>query len=117
MDHKRPALGRGLSALIPDPMVAPRAAAPPGGRPLEVDLDRLKPNAFQPRVHLDEGRLDELAQSIRANGFIQPIVARRAGDDYEITAGERRWRAAQRAGMLRVPVIVRDVPDEKLLEV
>ncbi len=116
MDHKRPALGRGLSALIPD-VVAPPVAAPPSGRPIDVDLDRLKPNAFQPRVHLDEARLDELAQSIRANGVIQPIVARRSGNDYEIIAGERRWRAAQRAGMLRVPVIVRDVPDDKLLEV
>src|SRR5512144_1991997 len=117
MDHKRPALGRGLSALIPDVVAPPPAAAPPSGRPIEVDLDRLKPNAFQPRVHLDEGRLDELAQSIRANGVIQPIVVRRSGDAYEIIAGERRWRAAQRAGMLRVPVIVRDVSDDKLLEV
>lgn len=110
MADKRPALGRGLSALIPDL---------PGGResPTEVDLDLLTPNAFQPRVQFDEVRLDELAQSIRAHGVIQPIIVRRRGRTYEIIAGERRWRAAQRAGLLRVPVIVRDVPDEKLLEV
>jgi ParB family chromosome partitioning protein len=112
MAEKRPALGRGLSALIPDAVIAPVAE-----RPSEVDLDRLRPNRFQPRTGLDDARLDELARSIRANGVIQPIVVRRAGDGYEIVAGERRWRAAQRAGLLRVPVIVRDVPDDKLLQV
>jgi ParB family transcriptional regulator, chromosome partitioning protein len=112
MVDKRPALGRGLSALIPD---APTLAAP--DRPLEIDIDRLRPNAYQPRGAFDETRLDELARSIRANGVIQPIVARAAGDAYEIVAGERRWRAAQRAGLLRVPVIVRDIPDDKVLAV
>ncbi len=107
--EKRPALGRGLSALIPE--------APPRETPLEVDLDLLIPNSRQPRLSFDEGRLDELAASIRTNGVIQPILVRRHGREYEIVAGERRWRAAQRAGLLRVPVIVRDVPDEKLLEV
>jgi len=108
---KRPALGRGLSALIPE---APAAAS---GPPAEVDLDLLAPNAFQPRVQFDETRLDELARSIKAHGVVQPIVVRPRGRTYEIVAGERRWRAAQRAGLLRVPVVVRDVPDEKLLEV
>ena len=112
MAEKRPALGRGLSALIPD---AP--ARVPSDTPLEVDTDLLQPNPQQPRAHVDETRLDELAQSIRANGVIQPIVVRRAGDRYEIVAGERRWRAAARAGILRVPVVVRDVPDDKRLEV
>lgn len=111
--RERHALGRGLSALIPD---APAPAAP-SGRPADVDIDLLEPNTFQPRVHMDDQRLEELAQSIRANGVIQPIVARKRDRGYEIIAGERRWRAAQRAGLLRVPVIVRDVPDEKLLEV
>jgi ParB family chromosome partitioning protein len=116
MSEKKPALGRGLSALIPD---APVAAVAPAasGRPIEVDIDRLQPNRFQPRVHMDDERLEQLAQSIRANGVIQPIVARTRGETYEIIAGERRWRAAQRAGMLRVPVILRDVADDKLLEV
>ena len=110
MSEKRPALGRGLSALIPEASVARDV-------PAEIDLDLLTPNAFQPRVQFDDVRLEELAQSIRAHGVIQPIVVRRRGPTYEIIAGERRWRAAQRAGLLRVPVIVRDVPDEKLLEV
>jgi ParB family chromosome partitioning protein len=114
--EKRPALGRGLSALIPDAPVAAAPVAPARDTPNEVDLDLLSPNPFQPRVHFDETRLEELAQSIRTNGFIQPIVVRRAGDRYEIIAGERRWRAAQRAGLLRAPILVRDVPDEKLLE-
>jgi ParB family chromosome partitioning protein len=113
MPDKRPALGRGLSALIPDAL----AIAAPAEHALEIDIDRLRPNAFQPRGGIDEARLDELARSIRANGVIQPIVARRTGEGYEIIAGERRWRAAQRAGLLRVPVVLRDVPDEKLLEV
>ncbi len=118
--EKRPALGRGLSALIPDaPAVsAPTPVAPGKEGPTEVDLDLLSPNPFQPRVHFDEAKLEELAQSIRSNGFIQPIVVRRtpSGQRYEIIAGERRWRAAQRAGVLRAPILVKDVPDEKLLE-
>jgi ParB family chromosome partitioning protein len=110
--EKRPALGRGLSALIPTtPPPVPREA------PTEVDLDLLQPNRFQPRLQFDDSRLDELAQSIRSNGVIQPILVRRAGKQYEIIAGERRWRAAQRAGLLRVPVVIRDVADDKLLQV
>jgi len=111
MADKRPALGRGLSALIPD---APLQA--PSDRPLEIDTDLLRPNPYQPRGHMDEARLQDLSRSVRANGVIQPIIVRRAGDRYEIIAGERRWRAAQLAGVLKVPVVVRDVPDGKLLE-
>jgi len=110
MADKRPALGRGLSALIPD------AAAPSlNDRSLDVDTDLLRPNPFQPRTAIDETKIDELARSIRANGVIQPIVVRRAADGYEIVAGERRWRASQRAGLLKVPVVVRDIPDDRLL--
>jgi ParB family chromosome partitioning protein len=121
--EKRPALGRGLSALIPEapaeqvPAAASAAPAAPRGVPLEVDLDRLVPNPRQPRVLMDQAPLDELAQSIRVNGIIQPIVVRRAGERFEIVAGERRWRAAQIAGLLRVPVVVRDIPDAQLLQV
>jgi ParB family chromosome partitioning protein len=113
MADKRPALGRGLSALIPD---APLAVSASSDRGLEIDIDRLHPNPFQPRVHLDDTKIEELARSIRSHGLIQPIVVRRTdGDGYEIVAGERRWRASQRAGLLKVPVVVREVPDDKLL--
>lgn len=122
MAEKRPALGRGLSALIPDSAGDDPSRAQ---KPLEIDLDRLSPNPKQPRTVFDETALEELAQSIRSNGVIQPILARRARTQpggegnvrFEIVAGERRWRAAQRAGLLKVPVIVRDVADDKLLEV
>lgn len=99
---KRPALGKGLSALIPD-AVEPRLG------PLEVDVDRLVPNSFQPRRHMDDASLEELARSIKSNGVIQPIVVRRSGDRFHIIAGERRWRAAQKAGLTRVPIVVREI--------
>jgi ParB family chromosome partitioning protein len=102
--EKRPALGKGLSALIPD-------APEPRASTTEVDIDRLVPNRFQPRAQMDDARLDDLARSITANGVIQPIVVRRDGDRFHIIAGERRWRAAQKAGLMRVPVVVREVAD------
>jgi ParB family chromosome partitioning protein len=120
--EKRPALGRGLSALIPEapgqaPAGPPPGPAAPRGVPLEVDLDRIVPNPRQPRLQMDQGPLEELAQSIRVNGIIQPILVRRSGDHFEIIAGERRWRAAQIAGLLRAPVIVRETADDQLLQV
>ena len=105
MIERRPALGKGLSALIPDAPEPPRQGA------LEVDIDLLAPSDQQPRLMLDDRKLGELAESIKANGVIQPILVRRTGGTYRIIAGERRWRAAQRAGLLRVPVVIRDVPD------
>ena len=116
MADKRPALGRGLSALIPD-TPAPAAPAPPAAaeRALEIDIDLLRPNKFQPRTHMDDERIEELARSIRSNGIIQPIVVRKVEDGYEIVAGERRWRASQRAGLMKVPVVVRDIPEDRLL--
>ena len=111
--EKRSALGKGLSALIPDVPEPARQGA------FEVDIDRLSPNEEQPRVQMDDAKLEELTQSIRANGIIQPILARRSGNAYRIIAGERRWRAAQRAGLHKVPVVVRDVPpgsEQQLLE-
>jgi ParB family chromosome partitioning protein len=85
---------------------------------MEVDIDLLSPNEQQPRLTIDDARLEELAQSIKSNGIIQPILVRKDGAAYRIIAGERRWRAAQRAGLQRVPVVVREVPqgDKKLLE-
>jgi ParB family chromosome partitioning protein len=109
MIDRRPALGKGLSALIPD------APEPPRTGVLEVDIDLLAPNDLQPRVQMDDARLQELADSIKANGIIQPILVRRTGTTYRIIAGERRWRAAQRAGLHKVPVVVRDVQAGKEL--
>ncbi len=84
---------------------------------LEIDINLIDPNSFQPRTRFDEARLEELAQSIRSNGIIQPLVVRRMGAGrYQLIAGERRWRAAQRADLPRVPVVIRDVPDDKILE-
>ncbi len=129
MAEKRPALGRGLSALIPDLPVTPAAGHPNGAAalgtpplpareaPTELDLDFLIPNRHQPRTEMGEPKLDELARSIKTSGVIQPILVRRAAEGkFEIIAGERRWRAAQRAGLLRVPVIVREADDNKMLE-
>src|SRR5436190_15111725 len=110
---KRPALGKGLSALIPD------APEPPKSAPTEIDVDLISPNEYQPRHRPDDVRLDELAQSIRANGVIQPIVVHKVDGGYRIIAGERRWRAAQRAGLTRVPVYIKEVAhgkDAQLLE-
>ena len=111
--EKRPALGKGLSALIPD------LPEPPARAAVEADIDRLAPNDFQPRLNVDDARLQELALSIKANGVIQPIVVRRTGDRFQIIAGERRWRAAKLAGLLRVPIVVREVTpghEKSLLE-
>jgi ParB family chromosome partitioning protein len=110
---KRPALGKGLSALIPD------APEPPPVATIEADIDRLMPNDFQPRLGVSDDRLQELAQSIRANGVIQPIVVRKHGDRFQIIAGERRWRASKIAGLPRVPIVVKEVApghEQSLLE-
>src|SRR5919202_2939166 len=106
----RRVLGRGLSALLSD------SAATASEDFLEIDIDLIEPSPAQPRTHFDEGRLEELAQSIRSNGIVQPLLVRRRGGRYQLVAGERRWRAAQRAGLQRVPAVVREIPDDKLLE-
>jgi ParB family transcriptional regulator, chromosome partitioning protein len=110
---RRKALGKGLSALIPEP----EAQTSPGPTsPAEVPIDALDPNPFQPRAAMDPTRLAELAASIRESGIVQPILVRPRGERYQIVAGERRFRAAQAAGLATVPVTVRDVADEHLLE-
>jgi len=106
---KRLALGKGLSALIPD---TPDPTATPAAV-VELDIDRLSPNDYQPRLQIDDARLTELAASIKANGVIQPIVVRQTADGYRIIAGERRWRAARRAGLTRVPVVVKDLSGDQ----
>ena len=110
----RKALGRGLSALLSDSMMQNVSAD--GDDFLEVDIDLIEPNPEQPRTHFDETKLEELAQSIRANGLVQPLLLRRApGGRYQLVAGERRWRASQRAGLRKVSAVIRDISNEQLL--
>ena len=132
----RNALGRGLGALIrePEPQVpasptpaqphatsASAAAAAPAREathagPLQIDIDLIEPSPYQPRTRFREEALDELARSIKSSGIIQPLVVRPIGSRFQLIAGERRWRAAQRAGLTKVSAIVRQVPDELALE-
>ena len=107
---QRKALGRGLSALLGTPEVSTDQL-------LEVDIDRILPNSQQPRKNFDEDALNELAASIRAHGVIQPIVVSALDDGFfQIIAGERRWRASQRAGLLRIPAVVREAGAHDALE-
>ena len=135
----RNALGRGLGALIrePEPQVPTPPAGPPvsvgvptsgaataaapalsptSTGPMQIDIDRIDPSPYQPRTRFREEALDELARSIRTSGIIQPLVVRQVGNRYELIAGERRWRAAQKAGLTSVSAIIRQVPDELALE-
>ena len=105
----RKALGRGLEALLGEAQALAEQV-------VELDIDLIDPSPHQPRTRYDEQRLRELADSIRTHGLVQPIIVRRRGLRYEIIAGERRWRAAQLAGALKIPAVIRDVPDEQVLE-
>jgi len=106
----RKPLGRGLGALLSAEQTGSAA------EPDEIAIDLVEPSSMQPRTRFDEVRLEELAKSIRANGVVQPLLVRRKGGAYELIAGERRWRAAQLAGLTHVPVVVRSIPDDKVLE-
>lgn len=108
----RKALGRGLGALLSSDRTIDF-----GSEPSEVDLESIVPGPMQPRTHFDEASLESLAESIRSHGVVQPLVVRRRDGGYELIAGERRWRAAKLAGLARVPVVVKEVPDESLLEI
>ncbi len=108
----RKALGRGLSALLGEDTIKESEEGF-----LEIDIDLITPNAEQPRTRFTEANLDELAQSIKVNGVVQPILVRRKGNGYELVAGERRWRASQRIGLTKIPAVVKDISDEKLLEI
>jgi ParB family transcriptional regulator, chromosome partitioning protein len=115
-DGKRRALGRGLDALLP----APSAAVGHGDSNVFLcPLERIAPQSGQPRQHFDARKLDELAQSIRDHGLVEPLVVRRAygpGDKFELVAGERRWRALQRAGLREAMVVVKDVSASQAFE-
>ena len=108
----RKALGRGLGALLSSDTTIDL-----GVEPTEVDVNQIVAGPMQPRTHFDEGSLEGLADSIRTHGIVQPLLVRRHGDRFELIAGERRWRAARLAGLSKVPVIVKDVPDKDLLEI
>jgi len=106
------ALGKGLGAFIPDEFSILKDE-----RFAELDLEDVRPNPFQPRTKFDDQKIDELAQSIKETGIVQPIVVTPEEDHYLIIVGERRWRAAQKAGLRKVPVLIRNIPKEKQLEV
>lgn len=129
----RNALGKGLSALIREPIKEPELRQQPQAQVagaaaavapalaqtevlLQVDIDLIDPSPYQPRTRFREEAIEELARSIRSSGIVQPLVVRRMGLRYQLIAGERRWRAAQRTALPRVPVVVRDVPEEVALE-
>src|SRR5262245_28346742 len=117
-DNSSKVLGRGLGSHLPARPAAPPAAPPADDSPARsVPIDSIDPNPLQPRRVFQSDKLAELAQSIRANGIIQPLVVRKVGDRYQLIAGERRWRAAKLAGLDQLQVYIRDIPDERLLEV
>jgi ParB family transcriptional regulator, chromosome partitioning protein len=118
-DPKRRALGRGLDSLLPRTSApATPAAEPEGGRPREIPLDQIDPNPYQTRSQIDDERLGELAASITANGVVQPVLVRPlANGRFQLIAGERRWRASQRAGKQTIPAILRQVSDEQAMEI
>src|SRR5690348_11508705 len=108
--NKRP-LGRGLSALLSSDL-------PPTDNEeiRDIAIDLIRPGRHQPRTSFDGSKLQELAPSIRATGIVQPLLVRRSGGLFELVAGERRWRAAQLAGLTSIPLIIRRIPDDRLLE-
>lgn len=115
MSPPKRGLGRGLSALIPSAS-EPQTDKHAEPASFEVAVDRITPSPFQPRRSFDEGKIEELAASIRNQGIIQPLIVRPRGSDYELIAGERRWRAAIKAGLSRVPVVVRSANDHETLQ-
>jgi len=116
-DNPRKALGRGMNTLLGNRTQAPQQEAGSGQADLTIPIDAIDPNPLQPRRVFQSDLLSELAQSIRTNGIIQPLVVRRMGNRYQLVAGERRWRAAKLAELAQVPAVVRDIPDDHLLEI
>src|SRR5579871_2633931 len=117
-DNQRRALGKGLSALLPTRPPAQQPEAPHHEESVaQLAIELIEPNPLQPRRVFHQDRIEELAQSIRANGIIQPLVVRKHAGSFQLVAGERRWRAAKHAGVARVPVVVQEIPDDRLLEI
>jgi len=111
MAPKKMGLGKGLGALIPE-------MEPDESRSLlYCGIEEIRPNRSQPRKHFDESKLQELADSIKAKGVLEPLIVKKAADGYELIIGERRWRAAQKAGLKEVPVLVKEMDDREVLEV
>jgi ParB family chromosome partitioning protein len=108
----RKALGRGLGALL-----SAEGTATASEETNEIAIELIDPSPLQPRSVFDDGKLDELAKSIRTNGVVQPVLLRRKGNRFELIAGERRWRAAEKAGLIRIPAVIRNVTDDKILEI
>jgi len=106
------ALGKGLGAFIPDEFSILKEE-----RYAEIEIDEIKPNPFQPRMKFDDQSIDELARSIKESGVVQPVLVAPEDDHYKIIVGERRWRAAQKAGLRKIPVLIRNIPREKQLEI
>ena len=117
MAMQKKGLGRGLSALIPGAPESATVETPSGSSPKQVAVDRITTSPFQPRRSFDETKIDELASSIRNQGIIQPLIVRPKNDGFELIAGERRWRAAMRAGLSHVPVVVRDASDHEAMQI
>ncbi len=117
-EKRRPALGRGMAALLSNAAPPPSAsvAAVPGRTLLSLPVEAVERNPKQPRKRFEEKRLEELAASIREHGIVEPILVRREGGKYRILAGERRWRAAQRAGLKEVPAVVREATERQAFE-
>src|SRR5688572_12387433 len=112
---KKRALGRGLDSLLGSDGAEASASANPATQDIRLAVAAIRPNPFQPRKYFDAEKLEELAASIKENGILQPLIVRRKGTDFEIVAGERRWRAAQRAGLTEVPAIIRGYTDQEML--
>jgi ParB family transcriptional regulator, chromosome partitioning protein len=119
-EHTRRVLGKGLGSLLParNPQAAPIEVTPVAPATTgTIAIELIDPNPLQPRRLFQQEKLAELAQSIRANGIVQPLVVRKTADRFQLVAGERRWRAAKLAGLSQVPAVVQDIPDDRLLEI
>lgn len=110
----RVALGKGLRALIPESV---QEELPNASRMEEIDIDQISSNPYQPRMYFDQEKLEELAESIKEHGILEPLILRKTGSDYQIVAGERRWRAAKLAGLTSVPAIVRDLEEKQMMQI